>query len=269
MAFEPLSKKAKIKEEVVVRPSDVENKAFFQMYRTRPKTELPLPLNVFEELVQRRMKLLSKLYELDGRRNAFELMDAAKGVVDQGEFQFNVVKDAKYPDLDEDSVSHFALRLALCVSERWRQWFLKYEVLLFGARISQLTTQQQRGLLRRNNIKVEELSQEELNEHRSEIEKVLDIDERRDDSDRYYKVPFQKVLRLVERRKVLLKKGWAIVPHRYIMQFVEGIYRAEPMGEVLSTISHVRWKHLGTFSLTMSTKSSFLGFERIRANVSG
>jgi DNA primase large subunit len=45
-------------------------------------------------------------------------------------------------------------------------------------------------------------------------------------------VPFQRVLRLVEKRKVLLKKGKAYVPQKHIMQLVEGIYRAYLMAEI-------------------------------------
>jgi DNA primase large subunit len=207
-------------------------KGYYSMYRYRPTKKTPLSIDKFEEATLKRMKLLAKLYELDGRKAGEGFIEQAKTIVGQPQFQFRdtLGEGEKKEPFDEDSISHFALRLGLCISERWRQWFVKYELLLFKVRMSALVARQQQMLLQMNNIQVQEVEETELKSLRDQLKIVLD-----DNSpveEKYYKVPFQRVLKLVEKRKVLIKKGQAYVPHRHVMQLLEASYRAHLMAEV-------------------------------------
>eukprot|EP00906_Rhabdomonas_costata_P026715 RCo038044 len=211
-------------------PVYVADAGYYMMYRFPPRSTAPdLGIDVLEQATLKRMHLLTKLFELDGRKVGHDFLEQAREIVDRPPFVFDFEK------MDEDALGHFALRLALCISERWRQWFVKYEVILFRVRLSLMKASQQQDVLRRNNIRVEEVSEEE----RSQLEhQLLAVQDLEDDSratapeSKYYKVPFQRVVRLVERRRVLLSKGMAYVPQKHIMQLVEGIYRAYLMAEV-------------------------------------
>jgi DNA primase large subunit len=207
------------------------SKGYYTMYRTRPAANSELTIDKFEEATLKRMKLLSKLYELDGRRAGEGFMDQAKTLAESDAFRFECRKGC-----DEDVLSHYALRLGLCISERWRQWFVKYELLLFKARVSALSSVQQQELLHLNNIRAEEVGAEEMAELRGRLSALLDIDDRGAADDKYYKVPFQRVLRLVEKRKVLLKAGLAYVGHRHVMQLLEGSFRTHLMAELMKAM---------------------------------
>eukprot|EP00668_Euglena_longa_P015317 GGOE01019384.1.p1 GENE.GGOE01019384.1~~GGOE01019384.1.p1 ORF type:complete len:549 (-),score=177.36 GGOE01019384.1:244-1758(-) len=197
------------------------------MYRYRPVVRRALAIDKFEDATLKRMKLLTKLYELDGRKAGEGFLEQARAIVEQPHFQFECSEQ-----YDEDTLSHFALRLALCVSERWRQWFVKYELLLFKVRMSAMAAQRQQELLELNNIQVEEVAEKELQDMREQLRAVLDPDDRGQAEEKYYKVPFQRVLKLVERRKVLLRLGKAFVPHRHVIQLLEATFRAHLMSEL-------------------------------------
>ena len=198
-------------------------KGYQTMYRYRPLATKDIGIDRFEEATLKRMKLLSKLFELDGRKAGDGFMVQAKEIVDQPHFNLTD---------EDDTLSHYALRLALCISERWRQWFVKYELLLFRIRMSAMPARQQQSLLEMNNIAVEEVTKKEVQGYGGQILLVQDADDRTAGEDKYYKVPFQRVLKLVERRKVLIRGGCAFVPHRHVMQLLEATYRASLMAEV-------------------------------------
>ena len=64
-----------------------------------------------------RRSVLAKLYELDGRKAGEGFIEQAKTIVGQPQFQFRdtLGEGEKKEPFDEDSISHFALRLGLCI----------------------------------------------------------------------------------------------------------------------------------------------------------
>ena len=67
---------------------------------------------------------------------------------------------------DEAEMLHFVHALSVFhLSERWRQWFVKYELLLFKVRMSALVARQQQMLLQMNNIQVQEVCIVEIGLH--------------------------------------------------------------------------------------------------------
>ncbi|RHZ62245.1 hypothetical protein Glove_341g25 [Diversispora epigaea] len=107
----------------------------------------------------------------------------------------------------KDHISHFILRLAYCRNEELRQWFLRYECILFKIRFTNEKKEDRDAFLRDENIIWPQLSSTE----KESMKKELNL------SQEYWKDPifvveFENALELVSRRAVYLKDGKAYVP---------------------------------------------------------
>ncbi|KAL1980768.1 hypothetical protein VTN96DRAFT_3575 [Rasamsonia emersonii] len=113
----------------------------------------------------------------------------------------------------KDHYSHFILRLAFAATEDLRRRFVRAETMLFKFRFQQDDTRERRAFIESLNLDWEPVSDEErqeLSEHLVSATPGL----RRSDEETWYKVDWERVPELVERRAVYLRKGKAYVPGR-------------------------------------------------------
>lgn len=113
----------------------------------------------------------------------------------------------------KDHYSHFILRLAFSATEDLRRRFARAETMLFRFRFQQDDSRERRAFIDSLSLDWDPVSDEE----KSEIaENLMNATPglRRLDDEAWYKVDWEKVPELVERRAVFMKKGKAYVPGR-------------------------------------------------------
>lgn len=128
---------------------------------------------------------------------------AASGVVNQQ------LKNER----QKDHYSHFILRLAFSATEDLRRRFVRAETMLFRFRFQKDDSKERRLFIESLNLEWEPVSDEE----KAELsEQLLSSTPglRRADDEGWYKVDWEKVPELVERRTVFMRKGKAYVPQR-------------------------------------------------------
>ncbi|KAL4887732.1 eukaryotic and archaeal DNA primase, large subunit-domain-containing protein [Aspergillus karnatakaensis] len=130
----------------------------------------------------------------------------------------------------KDHYSHFILRLAFSGTEDLRRRFARAETMLFRFRFQADDSRERRAFIDGLSLDWESVSDEErreLGEHLVAATPGL----RRVDEEAWYKVDWEKVPELVERRLVFLAKGKAYVPEReqlsmIIAEFTSRLERA-------------------------------------------
>ncbi|BCS19039.1 DNA primase subunit PRI2 [Aspergillus puulaauensis] len=113
----------------------------------------------------------------------------------------------------KDHYSHFILRLAFAGTEDLRRRFARAETMLFRFRFQADDSRERRAFIDSLNLDWESVSDEErrgVSDHLVAATPGL----RRSDEESWYKVDWEKVPELVERRAVFLSKGKAYVPER-------------------------------------------------------
>ncbi|KAK1145942.1 DNA primase subunit pri2 [Aspergillus melleus] len=111
----------------------------------------------------------------------------------------------------KDHYSHFILRLAFSATEELRRRFARAETMLFRFRFLQDDTKEKRAFIESLNLDWEPVSDEErdaLSEHLIGATTGL----RNVDEEAWYKVDWERVPELVEKRSVFMSKGKAYVP---------------------------------------------------------
>lgn len=139
----------------------------------------------------------------------------------------------------KDHYSHFILRLAFSATEDLRRRFARAETMLFRFRFQKDDSRERRAFIESLNLDWESVSEEERNELADHlISSTPGL--RRLDEETWYKVDWEKVPELVERRSVFLKKGKAYVPGReqLAMIMAEFTARLERSLEVCSRFSN-------------------------------
>ena len=144
-----------------------------------------------------------------------------------------------------DNISHHALRLAYCKKEEDRRWFIQQELALFKVRFSELAssgTEAVTRFLSDAQVPVKCCGIEQFMEikgdihqlSRSFVSSAANPDPARDFDveasgahNKIYEVPFEDVIDLVTRRKVLLKKGSAFVFLHDLVSIVVTHYRSK------------------------------------------
>ncbi|PVV02536.1 hypothetical protein BB560_003008 [Smittium megazygosporum] len=176
-------------------------------YETSP--DLEVTIEEFETFALDRLKVLKEV-ELAYIRGS-NVQEIQKRIVDisnkylplsgrkQKELQL-LLKERK-----KDYVSHFILRLSFSRTEELRNWLVKQETLLFKARFGEFDREDKEAFLKSTNLGLVQLGAEETAAFLSKYESFCK-------DDYYYKVPFEKALDLVGKRKVVLEKGTAYVP---------------------------------------------------------
>ncbi|PWN36574.1 DNA primase, large subunit [Meira miltonrushii] len=122
------------------------------------------------------------------------------------------------PDVEaermKDHISHFVLRLAFCRTEDLRRRFVKAETALFRLRFENDDASEKERFLKTLNFDWEFVTKEERQANREALIAANPRLANFVDSETFYKVPWTRVLDLVEKRKVLLRAGTAWVPMR-------------------------------------------------------
>lgn len=113
----------------------------------------------------------------------------------------------------KDHYSHFILRLAFSATEDLRRRFARAETMLFRFRFQQDDSKERRAFIDGLSLDWEPVGEEEKNEVAESLVGATP-GLRRADEETWYKVDWEKVPELVERRSVFLKKGKAYVPGR-------------------------------------------------------
>lgn len=146
-------------------------------------------------------------------------------------------KTFKYDESNEehrrlkDHYSHFILRLAFCRSEELRQRFIHAETTLFKIRYNTDDVKDRQAFIESLNLDWEPVGQDELQRLEEKLiaaagGKALDS---QSTAASYFKVDFERVMDLVESRKVFLMGGKAYVPisHQQSMVVAEFVSRLE------------------------------------------
>jgi DNA primase large subunit len=113
----------------------------------------------------------------------------------------------------KDHYSHFILRLAFSGTEELRRRFARAETMLFRFRFQQDDSRERRAFIESLSLDWEPVSDDErrdVAEHLVAATPGL----RRADEETWYKVDWERVPELVERRSVYLARGKAYVPGR-------------------------------------------------------
>lgn len=141
----------------------------------------------------------------------------------------------------KDHYSHFILRLAFSATEDLRRRFARAETMLFRFRFQADDSRERRAFIDSLNLDWESVSEDERREL-SENLVAATPGLRRSDEDTWYKVDWERVPELVERRSVFLSKGKAYVPEReqlsmIIAEFTARLERALEVCEFILQLS--------------------------------
>lgn len=124
-----------------------------------------------------------------------------------------VVSQQLKNERQKDHYSHFILRLAFSATEELRHRFVRAETMLFKFRFQKDDSKERRAFIESLNLNWESVSEEE----RSELAEQLVTSTpglRRAEDEAWFKVDWEKVPELIERRAVFIRKGKAYVPQR-------------------------------------------------------
>lgn len=120
----------------------------------------------------------------------------------------------------KDHYSHFILRLAFSATEDLRRRFVRVETMLFKFRFQQDDLKERRAFVDSLNFDWETVSEEEKQQLAENLLSATPGLGKRLDDENWFKVDWEKVPELVERRAVYVKKGQAYVPMREQLSMV-------------------------------------------------
>jgi DNA primase large subunit len=135
----------------------------------------------------------------------------------------------------KDHYSHFILRLAFSATEDLRRRFVRAETLLFKFRFQKDATREKQAFIASLNFDWERVGEEEKNELRKSLASATP-GLRRVDDETWFKIDWERVPELVERRTVFLRRGKAYVPEReqlsvVIAEFTVRLEKAMEVGK--------------------------------------
>lgn len=135
-----------------------------------------------------------------------------------------------YADVEtrrKDFLSHFILRLAYCRSEDYRRWFLARELEFFKLKF--LNTERKEDVIlfmRKSNLDYAPISESEKQGLAANLinstSKGVSFE-----TTSFYKVHFTQVLDLVRGRRVLIRSGFAYVPHQDLVSILRSLFRTK------------------------------------------
>ena len=167
------------------------------LYINKPSGEITL--SDFENIAIKRLKVLQNIAELMNKNLSPDALHN-KILSLTRLYEINI----EYNDV----ISHYILRLAFCKSNELRNWFIKYETILFHARFESSNTIDE--FCNKNNLIYEEISSTILQSlrncllfsyfHTGELESTT-----------YYKVPFKNAINLIKRRDCYIENGYAYI----------------------------------------------------------
>ena len=162
-----------------------------------------------------------------------ELLKNARDLANENGIAFGRASDDELTSRKKwlnDQISHHILRLAFCSSVEKRRWFSQNEATLFQARLEKQTPEQLSHFMARHSLLFEPVPDEQKALLSADLKSVFQVlgaaDRDRDADDKiveeapvefqsvqFYKVSFTKAIDLVKGRRVLLRGGYAYVPH--------------------------------------------------------
>lgn len=121
----------------------------------------------------------------------------------------------------KDHYSHFILRLAFSGTEDLRRRFARAETMLFKFRFQQDDSKEKREFMESLNLDWEPVTDDEKQELSEQLTNAT-TGLRHIDDESWYKVDWERVPELIERRGVFLTKGKAYVPGREQLSMIIG-----------------------------------------------
>ena len=195
-----------------VKPQWVKQKYDHRMnFYTIPPTE-DIALEDFEEWGIARLKVLAELEACHFRnRSPAETEEYMRPVLEKWlRLDSNKSRSTDVQmQRKKDHYSHWTLRLAFASTADLRQRFMRLETQLFKLRLQADNAEERRAFIKSLPMSWEMLDAEEKNTWLSELRAATAV--KKDDEENWFKVDWEKVPELVERRQVLLKKGKAYV----------------------------------------------------------
>ena len=214
------------------------------IYHEKKPVEKEMSLFEMEGLVARRMEMLARIdQQINAPRGPGEggiLKWIADKVADEVNLRWsdatkkgtkrNVPEDAFCFTAEEEIISHCLCRYAFCMEEKWRKWFIKYEELLFRARLERLL-----GVIGENDMirlifKACSLPCDDVPEGNPIVRRALNfINKKRSGPDAHSEadlclVPLQYVLKLVMDRQVVCLNGYAIILKKDAKEVLSTMY---------------------------------------------
>lgn len=113
----------------------------------------------------------------------------------------------------KDHYSHFILRLAFSATEELRRRFARAETILFRFRFQKDDSRERRAFVDSLNLDWQQVSDEEKRDVAESLASATP-GLRRVDDETWYKLDWERVPELIERRSVYLRRGKAYVPGR-------------------------------------------------------
>lgn len=124
----------------------------------------------------------------------------------------NTAQVNHYNEREKDHISHYVLRLAFCRSEELRRRFVKAETLLFKLRLDSDDARERDAFLETLQLDWKPVPEEDKERLKGKLLSATPWIRKNWASERFYGVPWTKVLDLVERRRVYMEAGLAFVP---------------------------------------------------------
>jgi DNA primase large subunit len=180
--------------------------------------------------------------------------------------------------IHKDSVSHYALRLALCKTDDQRRWLMQHETLLFRHRFeNEKSNMKKQQFLNDQQIKVEVVQSsrcpDEIRLALQEMEAntFRPAGEQNASAGVYLKVPFEEVLDSVKRRRAFLHQGDAYVPYSELLTFVEPRFKMHLNKELarLSKVIHLVEQDTRLVPLLQHLRDQYLAFGDFKQEATG
>lgn len=180
-----------------------------------------ISLEEFEEWGIARLKVLGELEACHFRnRSPAETEEYMKPVIDKHlRLSSNMSRSSDMEmERKRDHYSHWTLRLAFSGTKDLRERFARLETQLFKLRLQQDDTRERKEFIESLPMAWEVVGEDEKRMYIDELKAATRCG--RDDEEAWFKVDWEKVPELVERRQVLLKRGSAFVHVREQMSIV-------------------------------------------------
>ncbi|RMZ17593.1 hypothetical protein D0862_00791 [Hortaea werneckii] len=180
-----------------------------------------ISLEEFEEWGIARLKVLGELEACHFRnRSPAETEEYMKPVIDKHlRLSSNMSRSSDMEmERKRDHYSHWTLRLAFSGTKDLRERFARLETQLFKLRLQQDDTRERKEFIESLPMAWEVVGEDEKRMYMDELKAATRCG--RDDEEAWFKVDWEKVPELVERRQVLLKRGSAFVHVREQMSIV-------------------------------------------------
>jgi len=184
------------------------------------RQEMQLPLRLLEECAQGRRHVLMAEEQMQIKEYETRVRQEKQRIEEE-------MWEEAFLD---DHVSHLACRVALCSDERLQSWFTNAEELLFRGRVEALTADDKLSLLSMARTSAEKYTPTEGETNAIEALEALKQKKaevrRQAEKGEYFRVRFTAVPSLVWGRKVVVRKGYALLSQTQVLEVMFGKYHS-------------------------------------------